>query len=182
MQRKNLIFVLGILLVGAAAFIGGRLLTQGVDPFVLGAPFQEDFRSLIVPAPELPSTPPEVTGPFITLQDNSVIVEMKSLEAKSIASSLPSNTRNQRGPQVEVLLTRETMIYRETTDPSEPLSAQNQTIRQTVEPATLDDLGLQSMIMVWGRKSGDRVIAEVLVYSDLVAVKSAIFEDCEICP
>lgn len=94
MQCKNLIFVLGILLVGAAAFIGGSLLTQGVDPFVLGAPFQGDFRSLIVPAPELPSTPPEVTGPFIALQDNSVIVEMKSLEAKSIASSLPSNTRN----------------------------------------------------------------------------------------
>ena len=182
MQCKNLIFVLGILLVGAAAFIGGSLLTQGVDPFVLGAPFQGDFRSLIVPAPELPTTPPEVTGPFITLRDNAIIVEMKSLEAKSIASSLPSNTRNQRGPQVEVVLTRETMNYRETTDPSEPLSAKNQTIRQTVEPATLDDLNPQSTIMVWGRKSGDRVMAEVLVYSDLVAVKSAIFEDCEICP
>jgi hypothetical protein len=40
----------------------------------------------------------------------------------------------------------------------------------------------QAMIMVWRRKSGDRIIAEVLMYSDLVAVKSAIFEDCEICP
>ena len=74
------------------------------------------------------------------------------------------------------------MIYRETTDPSEPRSAKNQTIHQTVETATLDDLDSHSMIMVWGRKSGDRVMAEVLVYSDLVAVKSAIFEDCEICP
>lgn len=182
MQRRNFIFVLVILLVTAAAFIGGRSLTQRVDPFVLGMPFEGDFRSMIVPAPELPTTPPDVTGPFITLQDNAIIVEMKSLEAKSIASSLPSNTRNQMGPQVEVVLTGETMIYRETTDPSEPLSAQNQTIRQTVEPATLDDLDMQSMIMVWGRQSGDRVIAEVLVYSDLVAVKSAIFEDCEICP
>jgi hypothetical protein len=73
------------------------------------------------------------------------------------------------------------MIYRDTTEPSEPLSSKNQTIRQTVELATLDDLDSQSMIIVWGRKNGDRVIAEVLVYSDLVAVKSAIFEDCEIC-
>lgn len=182
MQHNNVTFVLGVLLLGAAAFIGGRLLTQRVDPFVLGAPFEGDFRSLIVAASDLPTTPPEVTGPFITLQDNTIIVEMKSLEAKGIASSLPSSTRNQRGPQVEVVLTSETMIYRETTDPSEPLSAKNQTIHQTVEPATLDDLDSQSMIMVWGRKSGDRVIAEVLVYSDLVAVKSAIFEDCEICP
>jgi hypothetical protein len=63
------------------------------------------------------------------------------------------------------------MIYRETTNPSEPLSVKNQTIHPTVEPATLEDLDSQSMIMVWGRKSGDRVIAEVLLYSDLVAVK-----------
>jgi hypothetical protein len=83
---------------------------------------------------------------------------------------------------VEVVVSGETMIYRETTNPSEPLSAENQTIRQTVESATLDDLDARSMVMVWGRKSGDRVIAEVLMYSDLVAVKSAIFEDCEICP
>ena len=48
MQRKNLIFVLGVLLVSAAAFIGGSLLTQGVDPLVLDAPFQGDFRSLIL--------------------------------------------------------------------------------------------------------------------------------------
>jgi hypothetical protein len=107
---------------------------------------------------------------------------MKSLEASGMALSLPASMRNQRGSQVEVVLISETMIYRETTDPSEPLSAKNQTIHQTVKPATLDNLDWQSMIVAWGRKSGDRVIAEVLVYSDLVAAKSAIFENCEICP
>ena len=104
------------------------------------------------------------------------------MEASGLALSLPVSTTNQRGSQVEVVLTGETMIYGETTDTSEPLSAKNQTIHQTIEPATLDDLDWQSMIVAWGRKSGDRVIAEVLVYSDLVAIKSAIFEDCEICP
>ena len=134
MQRKNVIFVLGVLL--------------------LGTPFHGDFRSIIVAASELPTTPPDVTGLFIALQDNTLIVEMKSLEAKGIASSLPTSTRNQRGPQAEVVLTSETMLYRETTDSSEPLSAKNQTIHQRVEPATLDDLDSQSMLMVWGARAG----------------------------
>lgn len=183
MQSRKLFFILGsLVVVGAAAFIGGRLLTQRGDPVGLGAPFQGDFRSMIVPAPELPTAPPEVTGPFVEQQDNTIIVETKSLQTGGIGSASSPNTKSQTGPLVEVVVTSETMIYRETTQPSEALSSENQTIQQTVEQATLDELDSQSMIMVWGRKSGDRVIAEVLMYSDLVAVKSAIFEDCEICP
>jgi hypothetical protein len=137
---------------------------------------------MILPAPELPTTLPDVTGPFIARQDHTIIIEMKSLETDSLNTSSPANRRNQSGPQVEVVVTSQTMSYRETTQPDEPLSTQNQTIQQTVEPATLDNLDSQSMIMARGRRSGDRVIAEVLMYSDLVAVKSVIFEDCEICP
>ena len=137
---------------------------------------------MIVPAPELPTTSPEVTGAFVERQDNTIIIETKSLETGSIVYVSPAGTKNQSGPQVEIIVTNETTIYRETTQPSQPLSAENQTIQQTVEQATLDDLDSQSMIMVWGRRSGDRMIAEVLMYSDMVAIKSAIFKDCEICP
>lgn len=181
MQNKNLVLAVGVflLLAGAAAFVGGSRLNQRLG---LGVPFDGDFRSMIVPASELPTTPPEVTGPFVEQQDNTIIVEAKSLETGRIGSASATNTKGQSGPLLEVVITSETMIYRETTNPREPLSAENQSIQQTVEPATLADLDSRSMIMVWGRKSGDRVIAEVLMYSDLVAVKSAIFEDCEICP
>jgi hypothetical protein len=184
MQNERLALVMGILvlLIGAAAFMGARFLNQRMDPVRLGAPFQGDFRSMIVPAPELPTTSPEVTGPLVDRQDNTLIVEMKSFETSSIVSASSEDTKRQSGPQVEVVVTGETIIYRETTHPAEPLSVENQTIRQTVERATLANLDSRSMVMVWGRKSGDRVIAEVLMYSDLVAVKSAIFEDCEICP
>jgi hypothetical protein len=181
-QSKRLVFILGILvlLVGAAAFTAGRLWTQGIHPVGLGAPFQGDFRSLILPAPELPTTLPEVTGPFVERQENTVIIETKSLQTDGMVPA--ANARSQSGPLVEVVVTAQTLIYRETTNPSEPLSAENQNIQQTVEPASLDELDARSMVMVWGRKSGDRVIAEVLMYSDLVAIKGAIFKDCEICP
>jgi len=184
MQNKKRFLVLGLLVlsVGVAAFIGGRLLNQESDPLTLGAPVEGDFRSMILPAPELPTTLPEVSGPIVGRQDNTIIVEIKSIETSGMVSVSPADTKNQSGPQVEVVVTGQTLIYRETTQPSEPLSVENQTILQTVEQATLDDLDSQSMVMAWGRKSGDRIIAAVLMYSDLVAVKSAIFEDCEICP
>jgi hypothetical protein len=39
------------------------------------------------------------------------------------------------------------------------------TIQQVVQPGTLDDLGQDSMITVWGQKTGNRIIADVLVYT-----------------
>ena len=137
---------------------------------------------MILPAPELPPTLPDVTGSFVERQDNTIIIESKSLDTGSVVSVLPANTKRQSGPRVEVVVTGETLIYRETTHPSERISAENQTIQQTVEQAMLDDLDFQSMMMVWGRKSGDRVIVEVLMYSDLASIKGAIFKDCKICP
>lgn len=185
MTNKKLILIMGILilLVGVSAFIGGTLLSRSigqVDSVSLGAPFEGDFRSMIIAAPELPSTSPEVTGAFVGRQDNTITVETKSLEVGGPIADV--DMKSQSGPQVEVVISSKTVIYRETTQPGEPLSAENQTIQQTVEQATLNDLDARSMVMVWGRKSGDRIIADVLMYSDLVAIKGAIFKDCEICP
>jgi hypothetical protein len=177
MQNVKLILVLDvlILLVGAAAFIGSRLLTQRVGP-------AGSISVSLIPAVELPRTSPESTGPFIERRDNTIILETKSLDVGGVGSALPENARSQTGPTVEVVVTGETMIYRETTQRSEPLLVGIQTIQQTVEQARLDDLETNSMVMVWGRRSGDRIFADVLMFSDTVAIKSAIFEDCEVCP
>jgi hypothetical protein len=177
MQNKRLILVMGVLvlMVGAAAFIAGRFLNQGLGP--VGS-----ISVSINPAPELPTTQPEVTGLFIQRLDNSIIVETKSLQTDGAVAVWPADTTSQSGPHVEVVVTSETIIYRETTPLSEPLSGGYQTIQQTVEEATRDELGTESMVKVWGRKSGDRIIAVVLMYSDTVMIKSELFEDCETCP
>ena len=83
---------------------------------------------------------------------------------------------------MEVVITNETSIYRETTQLSEPLSSGQQNIQQTVEEATLDGLDSQSVVQVWGRRSGDRIIAEVMMYSNTAMIKRGLFEDCEECP
>ena len=181
-NQKRILPGIFVVLLGAAAFIGARFLHPRSDAIGMGAPFEGDFRSMIVPAPELPATAPAVTGPFVDRQDNIIILETKSLEAGGIGEVSSEHAKRQTGSRVEVFVSGKTAIYRETTNPSKPLSAENQTVVQTVETGKLDDLDSRSMVMVWGRKSGDRVIADVLLFSDLVAVKNAIFEDCEICP
>ena len=184
MRNKKLILILGILvlLAGGAAFVAGRMFNSEVNPlgpFGLGG--NGDGMSIsvnVIPALELPITSPEVTGPFMERQDNTLFIETKSLKRGSgIVAASPTDTKGQSGPRVQVVVTNETIIYRETTQLTEPLSDGNQTIQQTVEEARLDDLNTQSMVMVWGRKSGDRVIAEVLMYSQTVMIKRAIFED-----
>jgi hypothetical protein len=149
MQHKKLILMIGavVLLAAAAAFIGGSLLNQPMNAIRLGAPFEGDFRSMVVPALELPTTSPDVTGAFLTRQDKIITIETTSLGATGPVET--SNTKSQSGPQVEVVVTSQPMVYRETTQPGEPLSAENQLIQQTVEQDTLDALDSRSMIMVW---------------------------------
>lgn len=189
MQNKRLIFILvGIVLViGGAAFLAGRLLNQQVSPVGPGGPPGSNgggFALRLIPAKELPKTEPAVTGSFVERKDNSIVVASVPLEAggggmvvdsqsseggdgESLSSrELPS------GPKVEVVVTSETVLYRETTNFSNAQQNGNTTVQETVGEGTLDDLNTDSMVRVWGRKSGDRIIADVLFYSRPVVITS----------
>ena len=185
MQNKRMILVMGVLVlvVGAAAFVGGRMLNSNVSPLGLfGLGGKGEMMSVmvnVVPAEELPKTPPEVTGPFVERKDNTIVVQSISLKGgasgvvveKGGGEVVSGSGDANRGPKVEVVVSNETIIYRETTEFKEPSPGETQTIQQTVEESTLDDLNSQSMITVWGRKNGDRIIAEVLFYSNPVMFK-----------
>jgi hypothetical protein len=168
MQTKKNYFILGaaILVVGAAAFIAGRMLNRGVGP--LGLFGLEGDGITILPAEELPKTEPEVSGVFVERQDNIIFVETDPPHAGSGVSGSPVGIGG--GQKFEVVLTTETIIYHETTKiPAQrPTGDDPRVLQQTVVAGTLDDLiNSQSLVRVWGRKSGDRIIAEVLMYLNL---------------
>ena len=182
MQNKKLFVVLGILVVvvGAAAFVGGRMLNSNIGSLgVFGLGGRGDVISVrlnVIPAEELPKTQPEITGPFVERKDNTIVVASISMKSGGggVVVGAGSEAGPESGPQVEVVVTNETIIYRETTDPGNPPSVgsgQTETIEQTVEESTLDELNSQSMVTVWGRKSGDRIIADVLLYSNPIMFK-----------
>ena len=187
-KKSYMILGVAIFVVAAAAFVGGRMLNQGVSPLGLiglGGPMGGkgvmSFALNVIPAEELPKTSPEVTGLFIERQDNTIVISSIPLKAgdgggmvvESSGGEAVAGTRidENSGPKVEVVVTNETIIYRETTDIGKPQPGENQTVQQTVEESTLDELNTQSMVTVWGRKSGDRIIADVLFYSSSFVIQ-----------
>jgi hypothetical protein len=186
MQNKRMILIMSILVlvVGAAAFIGGRMLNNNVNPLGLfglgGTGRMMSVMVNVVRAKELPKTEPAVMGQFVERKDNTIVVQSISLKAggKGVAVAkgggevIAGSPSENSEPKVEVVITNATTIYRDSTQPGQPPSTnESQTIQQTVEEATLDDLSSQSMLTVWGRKSGDRIIADVLLYSNPVFFK-----------
>jgi hypothetical protein len=85
---------------------------------------------------------------------------------KKDASGKVETESNHDGPTVEVVVTPQTKVYEDVTmrqfDGPPP---EGQKIQQVLEPGSSDEIGQASLITVWGKKTGDRFIAEVLVYS-----------------
>jgi len=186
MQNKKLYIILAvvIVIVAASAFVGGRLLngqigSLGFLPFGNGGGMVSIAVNM-TPAPELPTTQPDATGTFVERKDNIVTVETVSMEMGGGggvvvavgAGESGNNVGGEAGPKVEVVVTNQTKIYRDATEMGEPPTSGNQTItvQQVVEPGTLDDMKSQTMLMVWGRKNGDRIIADVISYSNPVII------------
>jgi hypothetical protein len=193
-MNKKLIIILtiGLVIVAAAAFVGGRLLNGGFGgplgmmPFGLGPGGGGQFTMSVnvLPAPELPKTPSDLTGSFVERKDNVITIQSFPMngEGGGVAVFSTSSGDNggasvssadmSSGPKQEVVITGKTIIYRDSTEMVPPSSDQaNTTIQQTVEIATLDDLSSQTMVQVWGRKNGDRIIADIIMFSTPIMIQ-----------
>ncbi len=169
------------LLLAGAAFVGGRLFNgQGLSGLPgLGGPssgpvpgvgngpgFQErrGSGSDVQPAKELPQTPADVDGIFESRQDQSIFVGTGGVTTIMQSGGDPQTSHS--GPNVEVVITSQTKIYKDVTAKQfNGPPPEGQKIQQVVEPGSLEEIGQDSMITVWGRKTGDRFIADVLMYS-----------------
>ena len=147
-MNKKLSFSIAIItiVVAAAAFVAGRLLNRGVNPLGMFGPVDDGVS--ILPAEELPTTPPEVEGLFVERQDNVIILEDDQPVEDSVAGS-PVGMGG--GPKIEVVVTKETLVYHDTTEPParRPSGNDPRVLQQTVEEGTLDNLiASQSLVMV----------------------------------
>jgi hypothetical protein len=185
-RKSALPYVLGLLLIvalGAATFIGVRYFNQpkttgmgGPNQNVIsvGGPGGEaqTFELNVEPAKELPATQPDEMGLFVERKDNSIFIGTGevNLIVESKPGEAPQADASFSGPKVEVVISANTTIYKDTTqlDPENP-GAQ---VQQTVELSTIDEITEQSSITVWGRKAGDRIIADTIVFSTPFMVRA----------
>ena len=177
MQNKKIIIiiVLAFVIVAAAAFLGGRFINIRTGPLGLipmGPDGKISVRIQRTPAPELPTARPDLTGLFLSRDNNTILLQsmngmaVKVVKENDAVSVSPADGSD--GPKVEVVITGQTKIWHDTTQISGPPGSGEVGVQQTVEDDTLDDLNQQSMLMVWGRKNGDRIIADAISYSNPV--------------
>ena len=175
-KKLYLTFGLAILLIGVVAFVGGRLLNGDIGTVGLSGPNGgQVFISMneITPAPELPATRADVTGSFVERKDNTIVVQAISFAVGvgGVSSEAPIDENS--GIQVEVIVTSTTKIYKDVTEFSPPVNGEIHNVQQAAEEGTLDDLNTQCFLSVWGRRSGDRIIAEVLFYMNPQLMKKS---------
>jgi flagellar basal body-associated protein FliL len=189
-SRRLLWVILGVVLVlvlAATAFLGGRYLQQG--PTALGGgnggmflssngpggPVSRHFgKNDIIPAPELPQAAADATGIFVRRQNNSFFIGTGHvmLQVKKQAdnpNSTPQTSSSYDGPVVEVVVTNNTKVYRDDTFTNlKDLPSNSTKIQQKVASGSLDEIGQNSLINAWGKKTGDRLVADVLLYNNPV--------------
>ena len=176
MQNKKLYILFGLatILIGAAAFIGGRMLNGKIGFTGVGGPNPGRVSiSLndITPAPELPPTRADATGLFVERKDNSIVVQAVTFGQSVGGVSGDSPMDENSGVKIEVVVTTETKIYKDVTQIPEPVNGEIHNLQQAADEGNLDDLNSETFVSVWGRRSGDRIIADVLFYSDPRTIK-----------
>ena len=170
------VIVLVAVLAGAA-FVGAQLLGQGQPglssgPEVFTGPgggsasriSGSDDRQ---PAKELPQTPADARGVFDHRQDNIIFVGTgkATFTAQKDQSGQVHISSSHDGPTVQVVVTPQTIVYKDVTlQQYIGKPPPNGKVQQVVEPGNLDDLSTASTITAWGKKTGDRIVADVLLY------------------
>ena len=188
MKKPRLIIggIVLILLLAGAAFVGARLLngqglpglSLGGQGFSLGGSNSNGVhinRGDIQPAKELPQTRADINGVLDHRQDNGIFVgtgKVMMSVRRNIQSGEVQTPSSHDGPTVEVLVTTQTKIYQDVTmNQFDGPPPEGRKIQQILESGSLDGIGQSSMIYIWGRKMGDRFIADILVYSPPAFIK-----------
>ncbi len=126
-------------------------------------------KTIILPAEELPSRPSEASGALLREEDNSYFVGTGSISVSvSTINGETSTAVEHSGPEIEVIANRDTQYFRDVTEVDFTASeSKEQTLQQEVMLVDQPDVMPEGASMqVWGEKSGDRVIAETIVYSE----------------
>lgn len=127
----------------------------------------QTFDMAMESAQEIPQTEPDVTGLLAGRGDNSLFITTGNIvmTVGINPDGTLSTNGNADGPEVEVVIPHTAQVYVDTTALSSVGAPQaDGMIKQTVEPGTVDEIGENTIISVWGERRGDRIIADTVLY------------------
>jgi len=178
-MRKGVLIGAGLvtlvaLLLGAA-YVGGQLLGQKQDLGGFIAPGSKESAAVssfrIEKPDELPEEPSAVAGTVRSIEGKRITVALpQSISSGGVvrvggtADSTPTPDPNEK--LIEVIVTQETTIYK-----SEALEKEGGKLKQKLSEVDLDAIQPGDYVVVWGEKSGDRVTAEVIHTTGVMAIR-----------
>ena len=177
---KRTILIVGgvavlIALLAGAAFVAGRMWSTEapLDDALAGAPLMvppeggavgDTIMVELESSGELPQRPPDSMGVFSRREDNRIFVSSSGQGVMIMVDSGAVSDPNAR--EVEVVVTSETTVYEDVTEESFGGGLPSgETVQQELEPGLVEEIGESSIVMAWGEKRGDRLVAEILVYT-----------------
>jgi hypothetical protein len=185
-MNKWMLVIAGILLVvllAAGAFTAVQLigaqaqeddLPSGVQVFENvfddGSGSPVTVRTIIDPAPELPDRGADAAGIFLRQEDNSYFVGTGSITLDvEVVNGERSVAAEHSGPEVEVVVGHDTIFYEDVTKVEfEAGESKEQRLQQQVRLAERpEEMPEATDISAWGERRGDRVIAEIVVFSEV---------------
>jgi hypothetical protein len=187
MSKKSIYIIaglIGIIVLAGGAFFAMRMMN---DVQTFGGPEggpggkqmaisssgpggKSAFSIQIEPSPDLPTRNEDATGIIKSIDNDNFIVQggNRMMVAKAEDGSI--NVQSD-GPSTEVVITRETKIFRDVTfDTHEPTSG-DQKVQQLIEEFPANEIEKNDIASVWGSKRGDRLIAEFILISRPVMLK-----------
>lgn len=182
-MKKTILLVIGaivlIALLAGGAFTAVQLMAQDASPEEGGVMVFEDvidngsgpvtIRTIVEPSSLLPNEPAAAGGILTRREDNSLFIGTGSTSVNvEIIGGETSVSTDHSGPELEVVIGRDTVVYRDVTEVDLTATEDvERRLEQKIEPAELpEDLQNGTSITVWGTRSGDRITADVVVFGE----------------
>lgn len=170
MSGKIVVATVLVILLGAAAFIGGTLFSQAESN---STEDNDLLVSFLADAEGIPEELPELVGTLAERDGNSLFLAT----ANTTGVFGPAHGAVANGPIVEVVVNRDTLMLADVSaldftrggggtggggDHSGPGIFAN--LDRVIEPGELEEININDNIFVWGERTGDRITAITILY------------------
>lgn len=172
-NRNMIVGIAVVFLLGAATFVGGRLLSQSssVDT-AYGDEYTQELTSFLETAEGIPEDLPELIGTVSSIDGNSLFLATSNTTGVfGAAHGMVAN-----GPIVEIVITRDTLLLVDVS--AKDITTSNMgnnngnhssggvftDLDRVIESGVLEEIKIDDSVFVWGERVGDRIIATAILY------------------
>ncbi len=159
--------------------LSDMILDQSEEGLFENSPSGQMIEMEIENAAELPDSEPETAGFILEREDDTLLIGTgePKISLKINDDGTPNiSIDGTEGPSVEVVITHNTKIFEDVSDPTAMFSGESDSFQQEVKLVdSLDDMTVNdATVMVWGTKRGERIIADVVLVTPPMVVSSPV--------